>query len=240
MPILKGVKLVRKNKKNDYIEYQVNDDFNNDNATDWDTYLENIDNKNKKNTDSEYNNELDFNFDDSKHKFKLNVKLCIIIFLYIMFVGLGGFLTTYKDNQPQLINVELREKRSEFKKIETHYNNMYNIVLEIDRIDASLKEASPDESLNYAVAYKDLADIVDKNIKDVDGTKYNNDYIFMQKSASAIYKNLKEYLTIMSDAMSAQNGGMIKQALSYKDKTRIQFEKYTDNINKIKESLDIE
>lgn len=238
----------KKKEEEEFPTYQVNEDFTSGNEVDWDKVIDNSfkENKSKKKSRKKQKgvvqeNTIDYNFDEEKPKLRINTKIFVGVLIYICFVGLGAFLTTYTSNNiPQVINVELREKRAEIKKIENTYEDISNIITQIDKINDTLKTSSVNDSFEFATEYGKLATIASDNKKTLEGTSYNDKYVFMQKIASNIYQNLYQYLTLMSNGMSAQSGTYINQAQEYKQKYQNQFVKYTTNLEQFKEAAEIE
>ena len=243
----------KKKEEEDFVQYQVNDDFISGDEVDWDNVLNSSESKKKKRrksiktqnkgSDETYKEEIDFDFTEENKTTKpvgirINIKVFIGIVFYLFCCIIGGIITTYDSNStPQVINVELREQRRAFNKIESDYKDLYNIIAQVNSIDSSLEEASLNDSFNYAVKYKDIISIVEERKTEVSGATYSEDYKFMREIATAIYKSLNQYLTLMSNGMSSQNSTYIKQASEYKVKYKAQFEKYTSNINQFKEQV---
>lgn len=248
--------MFRKNKRDDeeFISYQVNDDFISGEDVNWDEYLNSVDeiknksNKNNKRKKTTYDNPYEYSYDELTYDFDekpnkklgFNVKIFVLCLLYIIFVCFGAYTTTYFQGKPQVINVVLREQRAEFKKVENHYKVLATIVSEIDRLDNEVNQSSTSESFRFAIEYKMLGETVEQNLKEVQGSGYNGDYAFMQFIAIEIYTNIQHYLTLMTNGMSAQSGTYLNQAKPYKEKYLIQFGKYEDNIMKFRKLVILE
>lgn len=244
----------RKKQDDDgFMEYQINNDFMSGEDVNWDDYLNGVDEsrnkkskkknnvrQNRRSAESQFEysyDEMSFDFENEIPKEKglnINIKVFVGLFLYISLVVFGGFMTTYSKGQPQVIGVELREQRMSYNQINSHYTNMETTIEEIDKLDATLNKDAAAQSFNYAISYKKLAEIIELNVKEIEGTRYDKDYVFMKDIAIETYKNINQYLLLMSNGMSAQNADYIKQAAEYKVKYKGQFNKYTDNVNKFK------
>lgn len=236
--------MIRKRKQEEYVSYQVNDDFTSGEEVNWDEVIGNEENPKKKKTKRRKNEilqdeDLDYDFEKKRKKgLKINIKVFIGVAMYGCFLGLGALITTYTtNNNPQVIQVSLRENRKDFKKAESDYKNISKVITEIDKIDSLRKSSSEKESFQYAIDYKEVSELISKSKKEVEGTNYSQEYVFMQTIASLIYENIYQYLTLMSNGMSAQNAKYIIQAEEYKQKYKIQFEKYTDNIEQFETTV---
>lgn len=236
--------MIRKKREEEYVSYQVNDDFTSGEEVNWDEVIGNEEKPKKKKTKRRKNEilqdeDLDYDFEKTKKKgLKINIKVFIGVAIYGCFLGLGALITTYTTNSsPQVISASLREDRNEFKKAESDYKDISTVITEIDKIDSLRKSSSENESFQYAIDYKEVSELISKSKKEIEGTNYSKDYIFMQTIASQIYENIYQYLTLMSDGMSTQNAKYVVQAEEYKQKYKIQFEKYTDNIEQFETTV---
>lgn len=236
--------MIRKRKEEEYVSYQVNDDFTSGEEVNWDEVIGNEEKPKKKKTKRRKNEilqdeDLDYDFEKKEKKgLRINIKVFIGVAIYGCFLGLGALITTYTtNNNPQVIPVALREDRNEFKKAESDYRDISKVITEIDKIDSLRKSSSENESFQYAIDYKEVSELISKSKKEIEGTNYSQDYIFMQTIASQIYENIYQYLILMSDGMSTQNAKYVFQAEEYKQKYKIQFEKYTDNIEQFETTV---
>ena len=231
--------MIRKRKEEEYVSYQVNDDFTSGEEVNWDEVIGDEEKPKKKKTKRRKNEDLDYDFEKKEKKgLRINIKVFIGVAIYGCFLGLGALITTYTtNNNPQVIPVALREDRNEFKKAESDYRDISKVITEIDKIDSLRKSSSENESFQYAIDYKEVSELISKSKKEIEGTNYSQDYVFMQTIASQIYENIYQYLILMSDGMSTQNAKYVVQAEEYKQKYKIQFEKYTDNIEQFETTV---
>lgn len=173
-----------------------------------------------------------------KNKLRFNFKIFIGVILYIIFVVFGAVSTTYDSyNKPQVINVALRAERKEFEKVNNDYENIYKIIQEIDNLDSDIEKSSVEDSFAFATKYKNLINVINVCNNQVKGVTYADEYSFMQSIAEAICKNMGEYVTLMSNGMSAQNSGYFQEAAEYKQNYLTQFKKYSDNLKQFKKAV---
>ena len=214
--------MFKKKKENEEIiqNYQVND-----------FYEEPI--------ESSYNSYNSFQYNDEniqKKKTKIPYIVIAITLIYAAFIGIGVLTTTYTNNQPQIISIELRENRKNYQKASSNYNNIKDIIDNLNTIDSKLDSDGVDKSFNYATEYKKYIDTISDLTVQIKGSSYSDNYQFLQEIALAICTNLTKYVNLMSNGMSAQSANYISQARQYKEQYLVQFDKYTANMEQFKAS----
>lgn len=214
--------------------------------TDWDECIDEYRKKEKKKRKRQPSKKNQIEYEDfynNEEKKAINPKIIAIIitciFLYGCFIGVGALLTTYKDGNPQVVDVNLRELRNEYRGMKKDYDDMYLVIQNLNNINNSISGSDID-NVKYASEYKQIIDTINSNTKDVQGKTYPSDYSFMQKINNILYENLRNYCQAMSDGMSTQSTSYIKTAQSYKETYEAQFTKYSSNIEKIKEICELE
>lgn len=210
---------------------------------DWDSCIEEHEAKKTKKKKKEKEVSYEEFYDTKKERVGIPKYLIIslmFIFIYGCFVGFGAAITTHTSTgELQVVNVALREARKDYKNMREDYDDMNKLVEVVDKIDNSLIGSDNVDNVKYASDYKAIVDAISINVKNAQGKTYPTEYSFMQTINTNVYENMTKYCKAMSDGMSSQSKPYIDSAQNYKDIYKNQFDKYTNNINKIRELCEI-
>lgn len=182
---------------------------------------------------------------ENGRRFNISVKAIIAVVIYILFLTVGIFSTSYITNEvgerkPQIINLSILEERENFYKLKEQYLIIKNILFMANEIDEQFLKNREEDLFKISTQYQDILPQIDKVLPVARAIVVDTKYNSLKKQAESIYESIAIYLQKMGSALIDKNKTTYEEALTWRRKYFYDFENFRLNLIEFSKIVKIE